>query len=172
MIEPPDAPPAPDPVPAHPLRARARLALALVAVAVLVAAFLVLRGGGSGDDAPTAASPQAPAQADGTTTGSATTPGTATPAEPLTKPAVPVIRLRGGSPVGGVRHLTVTKGRRIRFDVVSDAPGEVHLHGYDVERELTPGRRARFDLPATLEGRFEVELHGTDAQVARLDVTP
>jgi hypothetical protein len=71
-----------------------------------------------------------------------------------------------------VRHLTFRKGDRIRFAVVSDAPGEVHLHGYDVERELTPGRRTRFNLPATLEGRFEVELHGTNTQVARLDVTP
>ena len=82
------------------------------------------------------------------------------------------MRVRAGAPVGGVRHLAFRKGERIRFAVISDAAGEVHLHGYDVERELTPGRAARFDLRATLEGRFEVELHGTDTQVARLDVRP
>ena len=171
MTEPPDASPAPDPVPARSLSARTRLAIAVVAVAVLAAAFLVLRSGGS-DDPPANATQQATPQADRTDTGATTTPGaTATPAEPL-PPPIPVIRLRAGSPVGGVRHLTVPKGDRIRFAVVSDAPGEVHLHGYDVERELTPGRRTRFDLRATLEGRFDVELHGTDTQIARLDVTP
>lgn len=171
MTEPPDAPTGPDPVPARPLSAGTRLAIAVVAVAVLAAAFLVLRSGGS-DDPPASAARQATPRVDRTDTGATTTPGaTATPAEPL-PPPVPVIRLRAGSPVGGVRHLTFSRGDRIRFAVVSDAPGEVHVHGYDVERALTPGRRARFDLRATLEGRFEVELHGTDTQIARLDVTP
>jgi hypothetical protein len=166
MSERPDASPAP----AHGLSGRARLGIALLAVAVLAAAFLVLRSDGSGGDEPASTSPQATPQADRT----ASAPGTTsapTPA-PAAAPPLPVIRLRGGSPVGGVRHLTFSKGDRIRFAVVSDAPGDVHLHGYDVERALAPGRRTRFDLRATLEGRFEVELHGTGTQIARLDVTP
>src|SRR3954452_23854423 len=149
------------------LSTRARLGIAVLALAVLVGAFLVLRGGSSDDDAGGPASAPARTATDGQgSSGSASAPA----AQPA--PVVPVVRIRGGKPVAGVRRITVHKGERIRFSVVSDAPGEVHLHGYDVERELTPGRPARFNLRATIEGRFEVELHGTDTQVARLDVTP
>lgn len=87
-------------------------------------------------------------------------------------PPVPEIAVRGGEPDGGIRELTLRKGERIRFTVVSDAPDDVHLHGYDVELPVAPGRPARFDVPAEIEGIFEAELHHSGAQIASVTVEP
>ena len=87
---------------------------------------------------------------------------------------VPTIRLRGGEPVGGIQELTAPSGGRVRFRVTSDIAGEVHVHGYDVEREIAAGGEVSFDFPANLEGGFEVELHheGGEGQIADLRVEP
>lgn len=165
----------------------ARWAIALVAVVALVVAFFALRGG---DDEPdTAARPatatqeepaaEEPAVKDEHTArdegaGGEESGGEEAPAEEphAEEPTVPVVRVRDGEPVGGVQELEVPTGDRIRFRVVADADDEVHLHGYDVEKAVGPGRPATFNVEATLEGRFEVELHGTGTQIAQVDVTP
>lgn len=74
--------------------------------------------------------------------------------------------------MGGVQTLRFRSGDRIRFEVVSDAPDEVHLHVYDIELPVGPGRPARFSTPATVEGIFEVELHGDHTQIASVVVEP
>jgi hypothetical protein len=170
----------------------ARWAIALVAVAALVVAFFALRGGE--DEPETAARPATAAQeepavkdehtardegANGAEAGGDEAPADGPPAdEPQAEelqaeePAVPVVRVRDGEPVGGVQELEVATGDRIRFLVVADADDEVHLHGYDIEKAVGPGRPATFNLKATAEGRFEVELHGTGTQIAQVDVTP
>jgi hypothetical protein len=162
------------------LSGRGRWALALGAVVALVVAFVVLRGGSGDDSAGQPASTQlAQTQAQNQTQ---TQTGTqaqeqeqeqepSEPSEPA-KPAVPTIRVRAGQPVGGLAKLEFRKGDRIRFRVTADQPDDVHLHGYDIEKGVGPGRLARFDVEATIEGRFEVELHHSGAQIARVDVSP
>jgi hypothetical protein len=156
------------------LRGGARWAVALGTVVVLVVAFVVLRGGSGDDDAgqPASAQPaQTQAQNQTQTETQARAQEPAEPAEPA-KPAVTTIRVRGGQPVGGLAKLEFRKGDRIRFRVTADEPDDVHLHGYDIEKAVGPGTRARFDIEATIEGRFEVELHHSGAQIARVDVSP
>ena len=82
------------------------------------------------------------------------------------------VRLRGGAPVGEVRTLSYRRGDRIRLRITADAPDEVHVHGFDVEKPVGPGKPARFNIEADIEGRFEVELHGTGTQIATLEVRP
>jgi hypothetical protein len=36
-----------------------------------------------------------------------------------------------GQPQGGIQKITVNKGQRVRFRVVSDVADEIHVHGYD-----------------------------------------
>lgn len=144
---------------------RQRLTLLGLAAAVAVVAVLVLvvAGGDDEDEAVIDTRTQTTAtraQATGTA------PATTNPA-----PA-PVVVVRDGRPVAGVEVLRFRKGGRIRFDVRSDTAEEVHLHGYDVSREVAAGGAARFSLPATIDGRFEVELHHTGAQVAEVRVIP
>lgn len=85
---------------------------------------------------------------------------------------VPAIVIRSGKPVGGIRDLTYNKGERIRFDVHSDVSDEVHVHGYDVMKDVKAGGSVSFDFPASIEGVFEVELEGRGEQIAELTVNP
>jgi hypothetical protein len=75
-------------------------------------------------------------------------------------------------PKGGVKRLTFTKGDRIRFRVRSDTADEIHVHGYDVHKDVTQGGTVTFSIPATIEGRFVVELEGQGEQIAELEVNP
>lgn len=85
---------------------------------------------------------------------------------------VPTIVVEGGVPKGGVAELSYNQGEAIRFRVRSDVADEVHLHGYDVAREVEGGGTVRFDVPADIPGIFEVELEGRGEQIARVMVAP
>lgn len=88
-------------------------------------------------------------------------------------PAFETIRVAGGEPFGALRKITVKKGEPVRIQVTtSDTIDDVHLHGYDVTRELRPGSPARFSFEADAEGIFELELHGTHTQIGELTVEP
>jgi Cupredoxin-like domain len=89
------------------------------------------------------------------------------------------ITFKDGAPVGGVRDIEVAQGDHVRLDVTPDVPAEVHVHGYELEKDVKPGQTAKFDFPATAEGEFEIEVHHlvngeeqTGVQVAALKVTP
>jgi hypothetical protein len=85
---------------------------------------------------------------------------------------VPVIVVENGKPVGGVRDLTYNKGEQIRFKVESDVSDEVHVHGYDIMKDVKAGGSVSFDFPAELEGVFEAELEGRKEQIIELTVNP
>jgi hypothetical protein len=85
---------------------------------------------------------------------------------------VPTIVVANGKPVGGVRDLTYDEGDRIRFKVKSDVSDEVHVHGYDLMKDVEAGRTIAFDFPATIEGVFEAELEDRKQQIVELRVNP
>jgi hypothetical protein len=85
---------------------------------------------------------------------------------------VPTIVVRNGEPVGGIRDLTYNKGEQIHFVVDSDVSDEVHVHGYDIMKDVKAGGSVRFDFPASLEGVFEAELEGRKEQIIQLTVNP
>ena len=85
---------------------------------------------------------------------------------------VPVIVVESGKPVGGIRDLTYNKGEQIRFKVESDVSDEVHVHGYDIMKDVKAGGSVSFDFPAELEGVFEAELEGRKEQIIELTVNP
>ena len=63
------------------------------------------------------------------------------------------------------RLIKVTKDDRVRLLVTSDAPGNLHLHGYRVDIKLVPGKRAEFVFRAYATGRYPFEWHGADETV-------
>ena len=138
-----------------------KIALLAGAVVIVVIAFVALRPRGDSGSNPDAAGTVA------TTEASSSPEATVT----NTKPAIATITVRNGKPVGGVKKIEVDEGDRIRFRVTDDSAGEVHLHGYDVEKEVGPGNPASFNVKATITGRFEVELHPA-TQVAEVTVNP
>jgi FtsP/CotA-like multicopper oxidase with cupredoxin domain len=135
-----------------------RLVLLAGAVVVIVVGFVLLSPGGN----------------DGGDQKAATTATTVTTtAAPAPEPAVATIEVRGGKPVGGVKTITVKKGDRVTIVVTSpDTTEEVHLHGYDIKRNLKAGGSVRFSFTATAEGIFEMELESSATQIAKLVVRP
>ncbi|MBS1677554.1 MAG: hypothetical protein JST08_09225 [Actinobacteria bacterium] len=105
------------------------------------------------------------------TSGDTATDTPAAPQKPKA-PAVPTIVVRAGEPVGGVAELTYQKGERARFRVTSDSAEEIHLHGYDIGKDVEAGGSVTFDFTADLEGVFEVELEERATQIAALTVNP
>jgi FtsP/CotA-like multicopper oxidase with cupredoxin domain len=136
-----------------------RIGLLAAAVAVAVAAFVIAKP--DSDDESTS----------NTTTQAAETKEEKTPA-PKPKPEVTRIELKAHQPVGGPKSIKVKKGDGVRVVVTSDAPDEVHLHGYDITREVGPGKPARLSFKADLEGAFEMESHESEERIAALQVEP
>lgn len=125
-------------------------AVGVVLIAIAVALFFVLRDDGDSDSEST----------------------TATSASG--EPAAETIAFRNGEPVGGIEGIEVTMGKRVRFTVTSDVAGEVHVHGYEIEKAIKAGGSASFEFPADIDGMFEIELHLPDAepQIGVLIVQP
>ena len=74
--------------------------------------------------------------------------------------------------MGGIRRLVVEQGGQVRLIVRADVRDEVHLHGYDITREVRPRNPARLAFVADETGRFELELHEQEVQIAELEVRP
>jgi hypothetical protein len=86
--------------------------------------------------------------------------------------AVPTIVVKNGEPLGGVQELEYSAGDRIRFKVDSDVADEIHVHGYDLMKDVPAGGTVSFSFRAEIEGIFEVELEGRKEQIAELRVNP
>jgi molybdopterin-binding protein len=71
---------------------------------------------------------------------------------------------------GASGRVQVAKGTSVTLVVTSDAADEVHLHGYDIEKELVPGKPTTVQFTATLTGVFEVELHKASVVLVHLQV--
>jgi hypothetical protein len=134
----------------------ARLAVLGFVVAAAVLAFLIARPDGGQPPTPTATTPAR----------------TAPPKPPPTAPAAPRIVVRGGRPVGGVKRIRARHGETVRFTVTSDVGDEVHVHGYDITRQVRAGRASSIRFRARIDGVFEVELHSRRVKIAELRVTP
>lgn len=89
-----------------------------------------------------------------------------------TTKGVTTIVVKHGKPVGGIAQLTYDKGEEVRFRVDSDVSDEVHMHGYDIMKDVKAGGSVSFDFPATIEGVFEAELEGRKEQILELTVNP
>lgn len=87
-------------------------------------------------------------------------------------PAVPTIVVRDGQPVGGVEELEYDAGEQVRFRVRSDVAEEIHVHGYELTKDVPAGGSVSFSFPAEIEGIFEVELEGRAEQIVELRVNP
>ncbi len=134
------------------MQSRSRALVTLGVIAAAVALFIVLKGDDDSSDTSDTAST-------GTTSTAA--------AKPL------VIQVdKSGKPVGGVAQLSVNKGEVILFTVDSAVSDEVHLHGYDIAKEVEAGGSVTFTVPATIEGVFEAELEQHHEQILELTVNP
>ena len=109
----------------------------------------------------------------GTTSGTAAGTSGAESGKPAGKGGdVPTIEVRNGEPVGGIQTLEFSAGDEVRFRVSSDEAEEIHVHGYDIAKDVPAGGTIEFDFPAELEGIYEAELEGQGVQIAELRINP
>lgn len=80
------------------------------------------------------------------------------------------ITIKDGNVAPPMDRVQVNQGQRVRLMVKSDQPDHVHVHGYDLEKEVTPGRPAVISFTADQTGLFEVETHQSALQLLQLQV--
>jgi hypothetical protein len=161
-----------------------RLAIVIGAIVVLVVAYVVISGGDdeskTSDATPSTATQSTATQSTdtgatdtgSTDTGTTDTGSTSTATEPAPPPAPPTVRVVDAKPQGGIKKLNFDKGDQIRFRVVSDTADEIHVHGYDLMKDVAQGGSVTFSFKGSIDGRFVVELEDHKEQIAELDVQP
>ncbi len=107
----------------------------------------------------------------GNKSGDATT-ATSKNGQAPTSPLTTIVVDKSGKPVGGIAEISVEEGEEVRFKVESAVGDEVHMHGYDIMKDVKAGGSVTFEFPATLEGIFEAELEGRKEQILELRVNP
>jgi hypothetical protein len=135
---------------------RSRIAVAVGAIAAIVILFVVLSGGSSNNKSSTGGPAGSTAQAGGAASSGASA----------------VINVINGKPAGGIQRLNYKKGDQVRFKVNSDVGDEIHVHGYDLHKDVKAGSSVSFSFPATIEGVFVIELEAKSEQIAELRVSP
>jgi cytoskeletal protein RodZ len=199
MSTPENPPPAGGDEPGRGLSGVQRASIVLGGLAVLLIVFVLLRGGDdSGNDSSSAPSTATQTTAgtagggaqntsttqgatttddSGSETGSTTDDGTTsddstgTSTTP-TVPASQTINVVNGQPQGGIKTVSFNKGDQVLLKVNSDTADEIHVHGYDLKKDVEKGGSVTFSFKATIEGRFEVELENAGTQIANLEVQP
>jgi len=143
-----------------------RLTFLAIAVVIAVVAVILLTSS-TGDDEETAATPTPTPTATATAEpGADETPTPEPTPEPTPKPTPPPL-----IEPGKLTKLEFTEGDEIVFRARADEPSEIHIHGYDIEKEIGPDP-TRISFPATITGIFEIEIHDTGEQIAELRVDP
>jgi copper(I)-binding protein len=149
---------------------RRPLVIVVTALALIVSGLALESCGGSDDEAAsTATTTEATTSTAETTTTTTTTTTTETTPPPAT-PTVIRVTVVDGAPKGGIVREEVKKGDKVVLVVTSDVADEIHLHGYDVSRDVAAGGTVRLPFKATIPGRFEVELEDRGVQIADITV--
>lgn len=146
-----------------------RLLACALSVGLMLAACGDTEQTATTDTEQTATTDEAPAP---TPAGTTSPPGQAAEEEPAPTPAgrTVTITVVGGEPEGGIERIRVAQGETITLVVTSDAPGTVHVHGYDLTEEVTAGGQATLRFTADSAGVYEVEIEETHVVLAELEV--
>jgi type V secretory pathway adhesin AidA len=145
-----------------------RLSFLGIAAVIAVVAIVVLTTGGSDDtttDDSTNTSAQQTATPSATPTAAESDDATPTPT-PKPKPQAPLLV------AGKVAKLRYEEGETVRFRVRNDGPEHVHVHGYDIMKDIEPGKTANVSFKADITGIFEIEFEDSAQQIAELRVDP
>jgi hypothetical protein len=142
-----------------------RFAFLAIAVVIAVVAIIVLADSSedpSGTPSAATATPTATTPAEDGATATPTPTPTSTPTPP------PPPLLTGGK----VTKLEAKQGDTVRFRVRSPVAEEVHVHTYDIMKDLEPDKTVTVSFKATITGIFEIEFEHAAEQIAELRVDP
>lgn len=143
-----------------------RRTVAALAVAAL-AALVGLAGCGQDDPEPVPVEPATPAA---TATGGIGQTPTPDPTETAGPDAVFEFAITDGRAEPPLDRHTVAQGSTVRIEVTSDQADELHLHGYDLDADVSPGEPAVIEFTADQTGLFELEAHESALVLLQLQV--
>jgi hypothetical protein len=70
------------------------------------------------------------------------------------------LKIAHGQVPANMRLIRVMQGDAVKLELSSDQRQIVHLHGYEIQKEVAPGTVSELAFTANLTGRFPVHLHG------------
>lgn len=76
------------------------------------------------------------------------------------EPRVIDLAIRSGTLPEEQRVIRVQQGDEVTLRWTTDRALTVHLHGYDIEKKLTPNASTTIRFSAKATGRFPIEVHG------------
>ena len=144
-----------------------RLGFLAIALVIAVVAVIISSSSGGDDEQEQASATATPAAEQ--------TPGgqqEASPVEPeptatpTPKPEPPLLT------AGKETTLEFEEGDRVAFRVRHDGAEHVHVHGYDIFKDLEPNKTVTISFKADIVGIFEIELEDSAVLLARLKIEP
>ena len=84
------------------------------------------------------------------------------------------LSIRNGELPKDTRVVRVRQGDDVTLRWTADEPLTIHLHGYDLEKTLSPGTPVSMRFNARATGRFPIETHGRGSErtLGYLEVHP
>jgi hypothetical protein len=144
-----------------------RIAFLAVAVVIAVVAIIVLADSSEDPSGTPSAATATPAATNPPDDGATATPDATETPTPTPTPEPPPL-LTGGK----VTKLEAKEGDTLTFRVRSPVAEEVHVHTYDIMKDLEPNKTATVSFKATITGIFEIEFEQAGEQIAELRVDP
>jgi heme/copper-type cytochrome/quinol oxidase subunit 2 len=80
------------------------------------------------------------------------------------------VAVKGGKVVPSAHREKVPQGDTVRLVVTTDTADEVHVHGYDLKKDVAAGKTGTIEFVADQSGVFEVELESAALQLLQLEV--
>ena len=68
------------------------------------------------------------------------------------------------------RTVELAVGETMTLTVTSDHADELHVHGFDIEKSLTPGTPVSVELTGESPGVYEVETHEPSLRLLKIAV--
>jgi hypothetical protein len=147
-----------------------RWLLGLLGAAILVGLFFLLRPG-SEEPAPTATGTPTP-EVTSTGTPEPTPPEETPDPTPTATPSLDAVEVEvEEGRVEGPARITVAQGDRVAIEVEADTTDHVHVHGYDLLFDTSPGEKVLIRFRADIPGIFEIELEEAGLLLTQLEVT-
>lgn len=142
-------------------------------LAPLTVIALLTTACGTGEPGPAATSTTSPAVTTSVAPSATTTafpaPTSTAPETTTTEGTVERYEIIDGD-FRGPESFIVRVGETFEIEVVSDAAGELHVHGYDLLFELAADEPSLIEVVASAPGVFEVELEGSHTHLFDIEV--
>jgi hypothetical protein len=139
-----------------------RPALVLLAALTLTACAGTVQGAATSSPRATSAAP---------TPSAAATPSSPQPVVTPDDARTVSVTVAGGEVTGDTGRVEVPLGTRVRLSVTADVADEIHVHGFDLYQDVSPGQASQLEFVADRAGVYEVELHDARQVLTRLQIS-